>query len=86
MKPLPARPAVPVPGCRPGDGQGRFRHLHPARSQDGRRQNRIRDGETHQRLGEMTLNSATRWASYARYGDEARALGLVLGQVLGQPL
>ena len=34
----------------------------------------------------MTLNSATRWASYARYGDEARALGQVLGQVLGQPL
>lgn len=86
MKPLPARPAVPVPGCRPGDGQGRFRHLHPARRQDGRRHNRIRDGESHQRLGEMTLNSATRWASCARYGDEARALGLVLGQVLGQPL
>ena len=82
MKPLPARPAVTVPNCRPGVSQRRFRHLHPDLRQDGRRHNRILDGETHQRLGEMTLNSATRRASYARYGDEARALG----QALGQPL
>ncbi len=36
---------------------------------------RILDGETRQLVGEMVLNSATLKASYARYDDEARALG-----------
>jgi hypothetical protein len=36
---------------------------------------RILDGVTHQRVGEMILNSATLKASYAAYDAEAQALG-----------
>jgi hypothetical protein len=40
---------------------------------------RILDAETRQLVGEMILNSATLKASYARYDDEARALGKAAG-------
>ena len=80
MKPLPARPAVAVPGCRPGVSQRRWRHLHPDLGRQGLRHSRSLDGETHPCVGELILNSTTLKTSYARYDAGARMLGKALGQ------
>ena len=67
-------------GARLGAAAGRGRHLHPDLGREGRRHNRILDGEAHPWVGEMILNSATLKASYARHDAGARALGKPLGQ------